>query len=111
MDNIRVSEENTEKVQKSEIEEKVLKNPKSLNDSYPRKGNDIYNTHFCAGCGHGILLKLIGEVIDELDIQERSVMISPVGCSVFNYYYERIWHGAFKVIGSVHKFVRADCKL
>ena len=87
MDNIRVSEENTEKVQKSEIEEKVLKNPKSLNDSYPRKGNDIYNTHFCAGCGHGILLKLIGEVIDELDIQERSVMISPVGCSVFNYYY------------------------
>ena len=87
MTNVKVTENNTEKVQKTEIEEKVLKNPDSLNDSYPRKGNDIYNTHYCAGCGHGILHKLIAEVMDELDIQDRSVMISPVGCSVFAYYY------------------------
>lgn len=87
MDNIKVTDENTEKVQMTEIEEKVIKKPESLYDSFPRKGNDIYNTHYCAGCGHGILHKLIAEVMDELDIQERSVMISPVGCAVFGYYY------------------------
>ena len=87
MDNIKVTDENTEKVQMSEIEEKVIKKPESLYDSFPRKGNDIYNTHYCAGCGHGILHKLIAEVMDELDIQDRCVMISPVGCAVFGYYY------------------------
>lgn len=66
---------------------KILKKPDSINDEFPRKGNDIKNTHYCAGCGHGILHKLIGEVMDELEIQDRSVMISPVGCSVFAYYY------------------------
>lgn len=67
--------------------ERIIKKAKSLNDSFPRKGNDIYNTHYCAGCGHGILHKLITEVMDELEIQDRCVMISPVGCSVFAYYY------------------------
>ena len=67
--------------------ERIFKRAKSLNDSFPRKGNDIYNTHYCAGCGHGILHKLITEVMDELEIQDRCVMISPVGCSVFAYYY------------------------
>ena len=67
--------------------ERVIKKAKSLNDSFPRKGNDIYNTHYCAGCGHGILHKLITEVMDELEVQDRCVMISPVGCSVFAYYY------------------------
>ena len=66
----------------------VLKHPKSINDNFSRKGEGIQkNTHYCAGCGHGILHKLIGEVMDELEIQERSVMISPVGCAVFAYYY------------------------
>ena len=87
MDHIHVDKENTEKGLELEIEEKVIKKPESLYDSFPRKGNDIYNTHYCAGCGHGILHKLIGEVMDKLEIQDRCVMISPVGCSVFGYYY------------------------
>lgn len=66
---------------------KVIKKPNSLNDEFTHKGSDITNTHYCAGCGHGILHKLIGEVMDELEIQDRSVMISPVGCAVFAYYY------------------------
>ena len=41
---------------------KILKKPDSINDEFPRKGNDIKNTHYCAGCGHGILHKLIGEI-------------------------------------------------
>lgn len=87
MASIKVSSENTEKKEAGLIEERVIKKPRSLNDSFERKGNDIYNTHYCAGCGHGILHKLIAEVMDELDIQDRSVMISPVGCAVFGYYY------------------------
>lgn len=65
----------------------ITKNPDSLYDSYPRKGSNIQSTHYCAGCGHGILHKLIGQCMDELDIRNRTVMISPVGCSVFAYYY------------------------
>ena len=69
-------------------ETKVIKKPDSLYDEFSRKGESFTKvTHYCAGCGHGILHKLIGEAMDELEIQERAVMISPVGCAVFGYYY------------------------
>jgi 2-oxoglutarate ferredoxin oxidoreductase subunit beta len=44
-------------------------------------------THYCPGCGHGIAHRLIAEVIDELDIQERTIGIAPVGCAVLAYNY------------------------
>ena len=44
-------------------------------------------THYCPGCGHGIVHKLIGEVMDELDIREKTIVIAPVGCSVLIYDY------------------------
>ncbi len=44
-------------------------------------------THYCAGCGHGIVHRLIGEVVDELGIREKTVGIAPVGCSVLAYFY------------------------
>jgi len=43
--------------------------------------------HYCPGCGHSIVHRLICEVIDELDIQEKTIGIPPPGCSVFAYYY------------------------
>ena len=69
--------------------EKILyKKPDSMYDSYDRKGGSAPTaTHYCPGCGHGIIHKLIGESIDQLGIQDRSVVISPVGCAVFAYYY------------------------
>ena len=71
-----------------EFELQVRRNPQSLYESYPRKDErNQTSTHYCAGCGHGIIHKLIAESMDELGIQERCVMISPVGCSVFAYYY------------------------
>ncbi|MCC7554434.1 MAG: 2-oxoacid:acceptor oxidoreductase family protein [Methanobacteriaceae archaeon] len=71
-----------------DFELKILKNPDSIYDNFSRKGEGKQSvTHYCGGCGHGILHKLIGEVMDELEIQKRSVMISPVGCAVFAYYY------------------------
>ncbi len=61
--------------------------PKAFYDVFSRKGPDEKNTHYCPGCGHGNAHKLIAEVISELGIQDRVVFCSPVGCSVFAYYY------------------------
>src|SRR5579872_7505317 len=61
--------------------------PHSFYDRYERKGELQHQTHYCPGCGHGIVHKLIARAIDELGIQDRTVLISPVGCSVFAYYY------------------------
>lgn len=44
-------------------------------------------THYCAGCGHGIVHRLIAEVVDELGIRERVIGVSPVGCAVLAYDY------------------------
>ncbi|MBN2714536.1 MAG: 2-oxoglutarate oxidoreductase [Deltaproteobacteria bacterium] len=45
--------------------------------------------HYCPGCTHGIIHRLVAETLIELDIRERAVGISPVGCSVFTYKYFR----------------------
>ena len=52
-----------------------------------RNSNTPQNMHYCPGCGHGILHKLIAEAIEDLQIKDRTILISPVGCSVFAYYY------------------------
>ena len=44
-------------------------------------------THYCPGCTHGIIHRLVAEVIDELGIEGRTVGIAPVGCSVMAYDY------------------------
>ncbi len=43
--------------------------------------------HYCPGCSHGTIHKLVAEVIEEMGMQERTVGVSPVGCSVFAYNY------------------------
>ncbi len=45
------------------------------------------HTHYCPGCTHGIAHRLVAEVLDELDMRERTIGIAPVGCSVLAYYY------------------------
>ena len=59
----------------------------SFYDVYERKAELQHQTHYCPGCGHGIIHKLLAQAIDELGVQERTVLITPVGCSVFGYYY------------------------
>ena len=61
--------------------------PRSFYDVYDRKGELPHQTHYCPGCGHGIVHKLVARAIDELGIQDRTILVSPVGCSVFAYYY------------------------
>ncbi|MGM0531645.1 MAG: thiamine pyrophosphate-dependent enzyme [Bacteroidota bacterium] len=43
--------------------------------------------HYCPGCGHGVVHRLLMEVVEELDIQEKIIGIAPVGCSVLAYHY------------------------
>ncbi|MCX7680473.1 MAG: thiamine pyrophosphate-dependent enzyme [Anaerolineae bacterium] len=58
--------------------ELVYKRPESLTPAH---------THYCPGCTHGIIHRLIAEVLDELGVRERTIGIAPVGCSVLAYYY------------------------
>lgn len=45
------------------------------------------STHYCPGCGHGVILRLIGEVVDEMELREKMILTAPVGCSVLLYDY------------------------
>jgi len=66
-------------LKKSEAKEGLLfKRPSSLKD---------VDTHYCAGCGHGIVHRLICETIDKLGIREKTIAIAPVGCAVIAYDY------------------------
>ena len=56
----------------------VFEKPKALAD---------VPLHYCPGCTHGIIHRLVAEVIDELGIEGKTVGIAPVGCSVFAYNY------------------------
>ncbi len=59
-------------------EQVVYKRPESLTN---------IATHYCPGCTHGLIHKLIAEVIDELDLREQTISVGSVGCSVFLYKY------------------------
>jgi 2-oxoisovalerate ferredoxin oxidoreductase beta subunit len=61
--------------------------PQAFYENFDRKGELQHQTHYCPGCGHGIVHKMLAQAIDELGIQNRTILISPVGCSVFAYYY------------------------
>lgn len=66
------------------------------------------STHYCPGCGHGLAHKYLAEVIEELGIQDRTVAVSPVGCSVFMYYYLDVGntqaaHGRAPAVAIGHK--------
>jgi len=69
---------------------KALLKADSFYEIYERKDGIKDVTHYCPGCGHGVLHKLIAEAVDDFGIREKSIMISPVGCSVFAYYYFRM---------------------
>ena len=57
---------------------KIFSSPKSLRDA---------DTHYCSGCGHGILHRLVAQAIDELGPGEKVVGVAPVGCAVIAYNY------------------------
>ena len=62
----------------TELETTLYQRPESLEE---------HPFHFCPGCGHGIIFRLIAEVIDELKIRERAICVASIGCSVNSYEY------------------------
>ncbi len=82
-------------------------------EEYERKADLKDQTHYCPGCGHGITHKLMAEAIDELGIQDRVILVSPVGCSVFLYYYfdvgnVQVAHGRASAVATALKRARPD---
>jgi 2-oxoglutarate ferredoxin oxidoreductase subunit beta len=70
-------------------------------------------THYCPGCTHGVVHRLIAEVIDELGIRGRTVGIAPVGCAVLMYNYidvdfQEAAHGRAPAMATGLKRVRPD---
>lgn len=83
---------------------KIYQKPEALSDNY---------THYCPGCTHGIIHRLIAEVIDELGIRDRTVGIAPVGCAVlaYNYFtfdFQEAAHGRAPAMATGIKRVRPD---
>lgn len=71
------------------------------------------DTHYCPGCTHGIVHRIVGEVLDELGLRERTVGIGPVGCSVliYNYYdvdFQEAAHGRAPALATGAKRARPD---
>jgi 2-oxoglutarate/2-oxoacid ferredoxin oxidoreductase subunit beta len=71
------------------------------------------DTHYCPGCTHGIIHRLVGEVLDELELRERTVGVAPVGCSVLAYNYFNVdfleaAHGRAPAFATGLKRVRPD---
>lgn len=60
---------------------------KGMFDVFTRSGSPSRMTHYCAGCGHGIVHKILSEAYVELGLQDRTVIVNPIGCGVFGYYY------------------------
>ncbi len=60
------------------MQRKSLKKPASISDK---------QFHYCPGCGHGVVHRLIGEVMDELEIEDKTIGVVPVGCAVMAYDY------------------------
>jgi 2-oxoglutarate ferredoxin oxidoreductase subunit beta len=60
------------------VEQVVYKRPSTLSETF---------THYCPGCTHGIIHRLVAEAVDELGLGGKTIGVAPVGCSVFAYYY------------------------
>jgi 2-oxoglutarate/2-oxoacid ferredoxin oxidoreductase subunit beta len=83
---------------------KTYQKPEALSDQH---------THYCPGCTHGVIHRLIAEVIDELGFRKRCVGIAPVGCAVlaYNYFtfdFQEAAHGRAPAMATGIKRVRPD---
>jgi 2-oxoisovalerate ferredoxin oxidoreductase beta subunit len=87
--------------------------PKSFFERFTRKEELQHQTHYCPGCGHGQVHKMLARAIDELGIQDRTILISPVGCSVLAYNYFDVGnvqgaHGRAPAVATAVKRSRPD---
>ncbi|MBN2322930.1 MAG: 2-oxoglutarate oxidoreductase [Spirochaetes bacterium] len=83
----------------------VYERPRTLRDT---------PMHYCPGCGHSIIHKLLSQSIDELGIRERTIVVAPVGCSVLIYNYldcdgSEAAHGRAQAVATGLKRARPEC--
>jgi 2-oxoglutarate ferredoxin oxidoreductase subunit beta len=86
--------------------------PANLVYEKPVLMNDT-DMHYCPGCSHGVVHKLIAEVIEEMGLHEKTIAIAPVGCAVFAYNYLDIdWveaaHGRAPAVATAVKRLNPD---
>ncbi len=82
--------------------EKIYSHPKSLRN---------VSTHYCPGCGHGLIHRLVAEAVDDLGIREKVIAVAPVGCAVIAYDYwdfdcSEAAHGRALAVATAIKRVR-----
>ena len=92
-------------------EEEIIR-PENLVYKKPTLLNDT-PMHYCPGCSHGVVHKLVAEVIEEMGMENKTVAISPVGCAVFAYNYIDVdWveaaHGRAPAVASAIKRLWPD---
>lgn len=87
---------------------------KPENKIYSRPRLMTENTmHYCPGCSHGVVHKLVAEVVEELGLEDKTIGVAPVGCAVFAYNYIDIdWieaaHGRAPAIATAVKRLQPD---
>ncbi|MDO5569906.1 MAG: thiamine pyrophosphate-dependent enzyme [Bacteroidales bacterium] len=91
---------------------KEIIKPENIVYAKPRLMNDN-PMHYCPGCSHGVVHKLIAEVVEEMGMEDKTIGVSPVGCAVFAYNYIDIdWieaaHGRAPAIASAVKRLSPD---
>ena len=91
--------------------EEIIK-PENLVYTKPKLMNNTY-MHYCPGCSHGVVHKLVAEVIEEMGMEEKTIGVSPVGCAVFAYNYIDIdWleaaHGRAPAVATAVKRLSPD---
>lgn len=82
----------------------VYKKPALLNDN---------NMHYCPGCSHGVVHKLVAEILEEMGMEDKAIGVAPVGCAVFAYNYIDIdWieaaHGRAPAIATAVKRLQPE---
>ncbi|MDE6278312.1 MAG: 2-oxoglutarate oxidoreductase [Muribaculaceae bacterium] len=86
-------------------ENKVYARPRLLTENI---------THYCPGCSHGVVHRIVAELLDEMGLEDRTIGIAPVGCAVFAYNYIDVdWieaaHGRAPALATAASRLNPDC--
>ena len=90
-----------------------IRKPENIVASKPRLLTDNH-MHYCPGCSHGVVHKLVAEVIGEMNLADNCIGVAPVGCAVFAYNYIDVdWieaaHGRAPAVATAAKRLNPGC--
>jgi 2-oxoisovalerate ferredoxin oxidoreductase beta subunit len=87
--------------------------PETFYERFERRDGPDWTTHYCPGCGHGNIHKYIAEAIRDFGVQDQTILVNPVGCAVFAYYYMdmgnvQVAHGRCPAVATALKRANPD---